>query len=1507
MTGPLPLLLSGASSTSLAGTALALADLLDSGASVRDVGSSLLAQPPRGPHRAVVLASPSPTSAARSLRKLAHRVPSAEVITSPSLSPDEPTARRLGFVFPGQGSHRAGMCGDLHERFPVYAEAFEGVAEHFAPLLDIPMREVVLKGAGLERPRYAHAAMFVVEYALTVLLADFGVRPDVVGGYSGGEDVSACVAGMVELRDMCELIVARAIAIEELAPPGGMLAVQAGLAEVEAVLPENVHVAGINGPSAVVVAGPDADLDQVAERFERSRRVRVDNPFHTPHLRSTVDRFVGGLEDIPCAEPRLPFVSSVTGDLVHEPLDVVDHWGKHFEQPVRFAEVVERMRELGVTTFLEVGPGGTLTTMVRGITTAQAVPLLHKNFRDDEAMLNALAQLHVAGHDVDFSSLFADAEVIELPETGEAPEALDDPATIVDGHVAAVLGLPELSTEHRTRTFLDLGLDSVTAVELRHRLATATGRDLPLTVVFDHPTPAELAQHLSQDEPDDTEETPEAAEGDPVVIVGMACRLPGGADTPDALWNLLLDGTDAITDAPSHRGWQGEWRGGFLADAGDFDAAFFGISPDDALTMDPQQRLLLETTWAALEDTGIDPSTAKGKDIGVFMGGMVADYGPRLLDTAAVPASLTGTLGSVLSGRISYALGLNGPALTVDTACSSSLVALHLAATAIRAGECALAVAGGATVMPDPGVLAEFARQGGLAEDGRCKAFADTADGTVFAEGAGVLVLTRESTARRAGHRVLAVVRGSAVNSDGASNGLTAPNGRAQRRVIRQALRRAGLRPSDVDAVEAHGTGTKLGDPIEAHAVLATYGQSRPHPLHLGSLKSNIGHTQAAAGVAGVIKVIMAMRHGVLPATLHADPPSTALTWDTVQLTRTTSPWPETGRPRRAGVSSFGISGTNAHVILEQGDTTPSEHRHPDRTVPWAFSARTEKALRAKAKQLADLTADPLDVGASLITTRTAFEHRAVVLAADDRARRRALEALAAGEAAPGAVQGRTVNGSLAVVFAGQGGQRPGMGSVLRERFPAFAVAWDEVMSHLPDLTGDPQATGTAQPALFALEVALFRLIESWGVRPDFVAGHSVGEIAAAHVAGVLSLADAARLAAERGRLMQRLPSGGAMVAVEAAEDIELPPDVVIAAINGPRAVVVAGPERPVLAFLNDCAARGLRAKRLRVSHAFHSPLMDPVLADLEKVVADLTFRPARLPVISTVTGKRVDAELAEPRYWSDHARNPVRFAHAVETLRAEGVGTFLEAGPDRSLSALIGSDAVPLLHKDNDEELAALSALAELHVRGVAVDFGTLLDGGRPTRLPTYPFDRKTFWLDSSGAASRPATTTDPGLREQLAECEDAQELVLSVVRRELGFVLGDASGVEADRPFTETGMDSLAAVRLRDRLTAATGVTLPATAAYDCPTPAALAAYLVGLLLPERRTPGGEVLRRLDLVAGDLPAVVDRADRARVKARLRVLLDQLEPTAGESAEDLSAASNEELFALIDREFEDL
>ncbi|GLX22886.1 hypothetical protein Slala02_59860 [Streptomyces lavendulae subsp. lavendulae] len=1006
----------------------------------------------------------------------------------------------------------------------------------------------------------------------------------------------------------------------------------------------------------------------------------------------------------------------------------------------------------------------------------------------------------------------------------------------------------------------------------------------------------------------------ENRDGEPIAVVAMSCRFPGGVQSPEDLWRLLVSGGDALTGFPTDRGWDlaallsddPEQAGasharlaGFLDGAGDFDAGFFGISPREALAMDPQQRLLLETSWEALERAGIAPDTLRGSRTGVFIGTNGQDYTPVAVHSADDLAGhiMTGNAASVLSGRLSYVYGLQGPAVTVDTACSASLVSLHLAVQALRRGECELALTGGATVMSTPTLFAEFSRQGGLARDGRCKAFAAAADGTGWGEGAGMLVLERLSDARRGGHQVLAVIRGSAVNQDGASNGLTAPNGPAQQRVIELALANARLTPEQVDAVEAHGTGTTLGDPIEAQALIAAYGQNRPadRPLHLGSVKSNIGHTQAAAGVAGVIKMIEAIRNGVLPRTLHVDEPTPQVDWSagSVRLLTENLDWhtPD-GQPRRAGVSSFGISGTNAHVILEEHTPDAEPAAHDDRTpetpaaarpaVLAVLSAREDGTLREQAARLhAHLEARPhlfpRDVAHSLATTRATLDRRAAVVADGRDTLLKGLAALADGTPDPAVRHAGATPGGLAFLFTGQGAQRPGMGDGLYATHPVFAQAFDaartaldahldrplrQVLSGPADLLDRTRYT---QAALFALEVALYRLFESWGVRPDFLLGHSVGELAAAHVAGVLTLPDAATLVAARGRLMDALPEGGAMVSVEAAEDevrALLTAGVDIAAVNGPRAVVVSGPEDAVTRTAGLLETAGHRTKRLNVSHAFHSALMEPMLAEFGRVARTLTFHRPSLPIVSNVTGRTADpAELATPEYWVRHVRAAVRFHDGMRHLEAQGVRRFVELGPSGVLTAagracVSGPDLVlvPALRRDRPEPETAAAALGELFVHGTTPDW-TGVFAGQPAQrvaLPTTAFRRTRYWPRPGDTAGRPAATAqDPAadlqyriawqpLATPATTVPDGTWLVAGPCPRELDLVTGALSARGATPVRLDltpgTGHD-------RDALTLRLLTALPA--ADGCAG--------VLLLPPEAEDPGLDTALRLHQALGD------------------------------------------------------
>ncbi|WP_374025774.1 SDR family NAD(P)-dependent oxidoreductase [Mycobacterium sp. HNNTM2301] len=973
-----------------------------------------------------------------------------------------------------------------------------------------------------------------------------------------------------------------------------------------------------------------------------------------------------------------------------------------------------------------------------------------------------------------------------LPEPEQHAVLLD----LVRSHIATVLGNTTPEAIDPDKAFQDLGFDSLTAVEMRNRLKTATGLALSPTLIFDYPTPNGLAGYIRGElagAPQEVAPAPvvPAVGDDPIVIVGMACRYPGGINSPDELWQMLVDQRDVLSGFPTDRGWDlaGIYHpdpdvpgtcytrtGGFVEGVADFDPAFFGIAPSEALAMDPQQRMFLELSWEALERAGIEPGALRGSATGVFAGVYTQGYG-----MGAAPAAegfrLTGQSSSVASGRVSYALGLEGPAVSVDTACSSSLVALHMAAQSLRSGECDLALAGGVTVNATPDIFVEFSRMRGLSADGRCKAYAGAADGTGFSEGGGMLVVERLSDAQRLGHRVLAVVRGSAINQDGASNGLTAPNGPSQQRVVRAALANAGLSAAEVDVVEGHGTGTTLGDPIEAQALLATYGQGRDEPLLLGSIKSNMGHTQAAAGVAGVIKMVLAMRHDLLPATLHVDQPSPHVDWSVGSVSLLTEPRPwKADHPRRAGVSSFGISGTNAHVIIEAAPAEPPRavERAKPPVLPWAVSAKSLPALGSQAARLAEHLRgrSELDAGdvAWSLAGRSNFEHRAVVVGADRDQLLAGLDELATGQIGS-VIQGTAMPGGKTVfVFPGQGAQTLGMGMGLHAAYPVFAEAFDAVVAELDRHLLRPlrdvmwghdetllNTTEFAQPALFAVEVALFRLLQSWGVRPDFVLGHSIGELSAAHVAGVLSLENAAVLVAARGRFMQALPEGGAMIAVQAGESevrpLLEPNGVDIAAVNGPTSVVISGAEDEVAAIAARLRADGRRVHQLAVSHAFHSPLMAPMLDEFGTVAAGLAIGKPTIPIVSNVTGQLAGDDFASPAYWKRHIRETVRFADSVRFAHSAGGNRFLEVGPGSGLTASIEESlpdvpviAMSALRKDRPEPLTLTNAVAQGYVAGMDVDWrGAIGSAGFEAdcvELPTYAFERRRFWLSGDGAA---------------------------------------------------------------------------------------------------------------------------------------------------------------------------
>ncbi|MFE7133717.1 SDR family NAD(P)-dependent oxidoreductase, partial [Streptomyces sp. NPDC057638] len=1456
---PLPWIVTGHSPGALTAQAGRLADALNgsvgSTADAADIGQALASRRTHFPYRAVVIGEDG-DALTGGLRALAQERPAAGVVIGDGTG-EAPGP--VAFVYTGQGAQRIGMGRELAAAYPVFKQAFDEICDRLDPLLPGSVVDAIETGEGLDETGNTQPALFAFEVALTRLLESWGIRPDYVAGHSIGELAAAHVAGVLELDDAVKLVAARATLMQELPMGGAMFAVQATEEEVRPLLTDEVSIAAVNARDSVVVSGECEAADAIAGHFSalgrKTKRLVVSHAFHSARMDGMLDPFRRVAAQLTYHEPAIPVVSTLTGALATgDDLRTADYWADQVRGTVRYADAVTTLNGLTIGTVIEVGPDAILAPL------SGATPTARRGKPEPATVLTAVATAFTQGVAVDWDAVYAGrgGRRVALPTyafqrrrhwfdasgrkavaavsapaddaAGTAPatprgalgerlaalsaderrRAVDE---LVTGHISAILEYGEGERLDERTPFQKLGFSSMMTTELRASLARATGLTLPTGLLFDHPTPRALVAYVEGEllgAADADEEYARAADADePIAIIGMACRYPGGVASPEDLWRLVAEGTDAVSAFPVNRGWDEDLydpdpdrpgksavrHGGFLHDAGEFDAAFFSISPREALGMDPQQRLLLETAWESIERAGIDPETLHGSRTGVFVGATPLEYGPRMHEApeSVQGGILTGTSPSVLSGRISYQLGLLGPAVTTDTACSSSLVALHLAVRSLRSGETNLAIAGGATVMSSPGMFVEFSRQRGLAPDGRCKSFAAGADGTGWAEGVGLLLVERLSDARRNGHQVLAVIRGTAINQDGASNGLTAPNGLSQQRVIRQALADAGLAPTEVDAVEAHGTGTKLGDPIEAEALMATYGSGREggEPVRLGSLKSNIGHAQAAAGVGGIIKMVQSMRHGVLPRTLHVDEPSPHVDWSAgaVELLTEARPWPALDRPHRAAVSSFGISGTNAHVVIEASpeaavteaavtEATPEPAADEQGTpAPWVLSARDSGALRESARRLRQYAADsalpPAAIARALATTRTVFEERAAVVATGRDGYLAGLDALASGADSPAVVTGSAAGaGRTAFLFTGQGAQRIGMGHGLYAAYPVYAQAFDAACAALDGhlerplrevVFAEPGSADAAlldettytQPALFAVETALYRLLESHGVTPALLAGHSIGELSAAHAAGVLTLADAATLVAHRGRLMQSARPGGAMIAVqgteaEIAETLAGHEDAVsVAAVNGPNSVVISGDAETAERIAAQWSERGRKTKRLTVSHAFHSPHMDEILDAFRTVAQGLTFSAPAIPIVSTVTGNlATEAELTSPDYWTGQIRGAVRFLDAVRELSAQGATVLVEVGPDPVLTALAqgafeepGHTAVALLRSGRDEADTYTTGAARAHTAGAPLDPAAFLPAAAPgapvADLPTYAFQRTHYWL-------APSTPTD-------------------------------------------------------------------------------------------------------------------------------------------------------------------
>ncbi|WP_181019820.1 type I polyketide synthase [Nonomuraea typhae] len=1381
-----------------------------------DVSWSLVRSRAAFEHRAVVL-GPAKREA---LAALAAGHPHDAAVTGTAFVPGR--TGRTAFVFPGQGAQWPAMARSLLAGSPAFAERVAECALALAPFTDYDLMDVLREkpGApGFDRVDVVQPALWAVMTGLAALWQAHGLRPDLVIGHSQGEIAAATAIGALSPQDGARVVALRSKAIAGIAGKGGMMSVAAPLDVIEttmARISRHMALAAVNGPRSFVVSGPTEALHELKARLPeyRSRIVPVNYASHSVEVEQVRDQVLAALAPVRPASTCTTFVSTLTG----RPIDTADldasYWYASLRRHVRFGQAVRVALAQETGVFVECSPhpvlvGGVTETAEAAGHEVAAVGTLRRDDGGPDRVMRSLAEAYAGGADVDWSGLCGSGRLVDLPtypfqrrpyplaspgvvrpavpavtETPGAAETFTgDVRELVLSTLAGLLGHEDASAIEPARTFKNLGVESATALDLRNRLRTATGLKLPTSLLFDHPTPQKLIDHVRGLLPGTQATIPDhhdrvtatAPDDDPVVVIGMGCRYPGGVASPADLWRLVSDGADAITEFPANRGWDlarlfasGQDRsgtsdtghGGFLHDADRFDAAFFGISPREAAAMDPQQRLLLEISWEAVERAGIDPGALRDSATGVFVGAMAPDYGPRLHqpDGQADGHLLTGTALSVASGRIAYSLGLRGPALTTDTACSSSLVSIVLATQALRRGECTLALAGGVTVMSTPGMFVEFSRQGGLARDGRCKAFSAAADGTGWAEGAGMLLLERLSDARRNGHPVLAVIRGGAVNQDGASNGLTAPSGLAQQAVMRQALADARLTGADVDVVEAHGTGTTLGDPIEAESVMSVYGD-----VWLGSLKSNIGHTQAAAGVGGVIKMIKALEHRTLPPTLHAAEPTPHVDWTAADVRLLTSPvsLPE-GRTLRAAVSSFGISGTNAHLILEQPPAASPAHPASGRELlTWVISAKTGTALRAQAKRLRDFAAGApdLDAAGRALAARTAFAHRAVVVAHGRAELVAALDALADGVPHAAVVTGVAEQDAQPVfVFPGQGSQWAGMAVELLDADEVFRTELRRCDAALKAHTGwsaedalraegKLEGSDVIQPVLFAVMVALAAVWRRAGVEPTAVVGHSQGEIIAACVAGALSLEDAAKVVVLRSRALMGLGDRGGMLALavpaeRAGELIEPWTGRLWPAVHsGPESCVIGGDADALDEF---AAAHGepLQARRVAIGYAAHTPHIEALREEILTALDGISPRQGRTVFCSSHAGAPIEHAELTAAYWYTSLRNPVRFQEAVESFA--GTPLFIETSPHPVLTGHIqdtlaaagrSGGATGTLRRGDGGRARLLTAFAQAHVLGAPVDWPAVLGAGAVPDLPTYPFERERYWLD--GASS--------------------------------------------------------------------------------------------------------------------------------------------------------------------------